>query len=117
VSCELCAAGVCDKCANKYHCTMSPVNNCHSVLMTGLFDRDVYLGTQPNVCLVTMIVLTLTHTWSLEAQVSNIIRSYIDHMKFAFYVDFSFIIFLHVLWFYFYRCVYGCMFCILLFNF
>jgi len=24
------------------------VNNCHSVSMTGLFGRDVYLGTLPN---------------------------------------------------------------------
>jgi len=53
------------------------VNNCLSVSMTGLFDRDVDLGTLPNVCLVTVIVLMLTHNWSLEAQVSNIIRRYI----------------------------------------
>jgi hypothetical protein len=53
---------------------------------------------------------------SLSNKVSNIIRRYIDHMKFAVFMAFSFIIFLHVLLVLFYHCVYGCMFCILLFN-
>ena len=53
---------------------------------------------------------------SVSNRVSNIIRRYIDHMRFAAYMDFSFVIFLHVLLVLFYHCVYGCMFCILLFN-
>ena len=49
--------------------------------------------------------------------VSHIIIRYIDHMKFAAYMAFSFVIFLHVLLvLFFYHCVYGCMFCILLSN-
>ena len=51
---------------------------------------------------------------SLSSRVSNIIRGYIDHMKFAAFMAFSFIIFLRVLLVLFYHCVYGCMFCILL---
>ena len=53
----------------------------------------------------------------LSNRVPNIIRRYIDQMKFAAYMAFSFIIFLHVLLVLSsLRCVYGCMFCVLLFN-
>jgi hypothetical protein len=54
---------------------------------------------------------------SLSNMVSNIIRSYIDYMKFAAYMVFSLTIFLHALLVLFYHCVYGCMFRILLFKF
>ena len=55
--------------------------------------------------------------WSedLSNRVSNIIRRYVDHMKLAAYVAFSFItcsfgsIFCH--------CIFGCMSCMVLFNF
>jgi len=53
---------------------------------------------------------------NLSNRMSNIIRKYIDHMNFSDFMAFSFIIFLHVFLVLFYRCVYGCMFCILLFN-
>jgi len=42
--------------------------------------------------------------------VSNVIRTYIDYKKFAVYVAFPFITFLHVLLVPFYHCIYGCVF-------
>jgi len=42
--------------------------------------------------------------------------TYIDYMKFAVFMVFLFIIFLYVLLVLFYHCVFGCVFCILLFD-
>ena len=59
----------------------------------------------------------MNYSVSLSNRVSNIIRRYVDHMKFATYMAFLFIIFLDVLLVPFYHCIYGCIFCMLLFNF
>ena len=70
-------------------------------------------------------VLTIVVKWSVVgwsavkvlAKGCLTIRTYIDHMKFVAFMAFSFIIFLHVVLVLFRHCIYGCMFCMLLFNF
>jgi hypothetical protein len=54
---------------------------------------------------------------SLSNRVSNIIRRYIDHMKFAAYMAFSFIIFLHVLLVLFFKSLYIWLYVLYTFNF
>ena len=54
----------------------------------------------------------------LSNRVSNIISRYIDHMKFAAYMVFFCYHSLSCSFgSIFYHCIYGCMFCMLLFNF
>jgi hypothetical protein len=55
---------------------------------------------------------------SLSNRVSKIIIRCIDRMKFAAFMPLSFIIFFHVLLVpFFYHHIYGCLFCMILFNF
>jgi VIT1/CCC1 family predicted Fe2+/Mn2+ transporter len=54
----------------------------------------------------------------LSSKVSIIIRRYIDHTKFSAYMAVSFInFFSYTFGSILYHCIYGCMFCMLLFNF
>jgi hypothetical protein len=53
----------------------------------------------------------------LIKRVSIIVRRYIDHMKFAAYIAVFYHILSHSFGSIFCHCMYGCMFCMLLFNF
>jgi hypothetical protein len=52
----------------------------------------------------------------ISNRTSNIITRIIDHIMFAAYMCFSFFTFFHILLVTFLLCMYGCMFCIHLFN-
>ena len=76
-----------------------------------MYLGEVYMGKLE---LSTSVV-----KWSedFSNRVSIIIRSYIDHMKLAAYMTVSFINLSHSFGSMLYHFIYGCVFCMLLFNF